>query len=135
MAPMRFSWDLKGFDEYLEALVKSGEDVDAAAQEALAAGAPILLEGMRKRAPELTGELIDHLTISGPHQVNNDHFVYVGLTKTKEVSKELAIYATVQEFGSAHTPAHPYIRPAIASEGRRAMAAIVEVFKKKLGLE
>ena len=90
---------------------------------------------MQKRAPRATGNLAEHLTISGPHQVGSDHFVYVGLTKAKDISRELAIYATVMEFGSTRTAAQSYIRSTLDLDGRKARAAMVAVFKQALGLE
>ena len=135
MSPLRVTWSTSGFDEYLEQLDKAGKNVDEVAPQALQAGAEVLLAGMAQRVPRDTGNLADHLGIYGPFQDVSDHFVYVGLWRGKNVSRELAIYATVMEFGSVHTPARSYIRATLDQDGRKARAAMVAVFKQELGLE
>ncbi len=52
---VRARFETKGFEAYLEKLAKAGQDVDAAAQEALQAGGEVLLAGMQRRVPKDTG--------------------------------------------------------------------------------
>jgi len=132
---IRVKLDTKGFDEYVEALIRAGKAVDETAQEALQAGAEVLLAGMQRRAPRDTGNLAEHLSISGPHQdlVEGHHWAYIGLNRG--IERRLAIYATAQEYGTVKMPPHPFIRPAIAEDGKRARAAMRAVFKERMGME
>ncbi len=131
--PIRSTLTTKGFEEYLEALVQAGKDVDQVADQALDAGGLVLLDGMLRRVPRLTGNLAANLSVDGPHVDGNYHFVNVGLNHG--VDPKTAKYGAVQEYGSAHTPAHSYIRPAFDEDLAKARKAMRELFKKVLGLE
>jgi HK97 gp10 family phage protein len=108
----------KGLEEWLEAIVQAGKDVDASADKALSAGAAVALAGMQERVAVLTGNLQETLAASEPQQDGNFHFVEVGLLRG--VDADTARYGNVQEFGSANMPAQPYVRPAI-DEGKAAI--------------
>lgn len=124
---VRASLTTKGLEEWLEALVQAGKDVDASADRALEAGAGVALDGMQKRVAVLTGNLQAHIQASAPQQDGNFHSVDVGLLRG--VDAETARYGNVQEFGSANMPAHPYIRPAMDEDKRAILAAERESLK------
>ena len=130
---IRTKLDTKGFDEYIEALIKAGDQVDETAQEALQAGAEVLLAGMQRRVTVLTGHLKSKLSISGPYQDGSDHFVYIGLNKG--IDAETAREAVANEYGTSVMAAQPFIRPTVAEDGTRARAAMRKVFKSKMGME
>jgi len=130
---IRVKFATKGFEEWLERVAQAELDVDRVTAEALQAGGEVLLEGMLKRVPRLTGNLAENLSVDGPHQDANYHFVWVGLNR--DVDADTARYGTVQEYGAADTPAQPYIRPALDADMNKARKAVRQVFKEKLGLE
>ena len=120
-------FETRGFAEYLEAIAKAGRDVDAASAEALSAGGEILLAGMQRRAPRDTGNLAEKLSVDGPHQDGNYHFILVGLGKG--VDAKTARYGNAQEYGTSSMAAHPYVRPTIDNDLSKARKAMRDVFK------
>lgn len=129
--PVKTKLTTKGFAEYLEAIATAGENVDEAADEALIAGADVLLDGMRRRAPEDTGNLKGELKRTEPRVDGNWHVIEIGLIQT---DAETARYGTAQEYGwGPDNPARPYIRPTIDEDQRAARAAMVEKFKQRMG--
>ena len=126
---VRARFETKGFEAYLEAIARAGEDVDAAAAEALQAGGEILLAGMQKRVPKDTGNLHDNLTIEGPHQDANYHYVIIGLAKSADA--KTARYGNAQEYGTSSMAAHPFVRPTLESDISKARRAMRDVFKSK----
>ena len=129
---MRGSFSVSGLDEWLEALRQADANVEAVAAEAVEAGGQVLLAGMLSRVPVDTGNLRDHLTVDGPHQEpNGEVWVEVGLPKKSTDAKTMR-YGTVQEYGSAHTHAQPYIRPAFDSDRAKARKVMVDVLKKAM---
>lgn len=104
--------DLKGFDEYLEAIARAGRDVDAAARKALLAGAQPVKAEMQNLVAKDTHNLEEHIQIDGPYQDGNYHYVDVGLILKKGLTDaDTARYGLAQEYGTSSMQAHPYIRP------------------------
>ena len=131
---------LDGFEAYLEELVKAGEDIDQVADEALTAGANVLVGGMQRRAPfDIIRQAIGR---TGVMRDGNKHYVYVGVLRS--AGAEIGRVAAVWEFGGRDTPgaykrtprpgleAHPYIRPALRNDSRAAKAAMEEIFQEWL---
>jgi len=127
---MRARFDLKGFDEYFEAIQKVGIDIDAAAQRALGAGAEVLHTEMDVLVPKDTGNLQDHIVIDGPFQDGNVSWVEVGVVNA---DAETAIYANVQEYRSPskHIKPQSYIRAAVDRKAAAAKKAIRESLKSE----
>jgi HK97 gp10 family phage protein len=121
--------DLKGFDEYLAKVARAGVDIDPVCDEALSAGGAILLDGMKRRVPKDTHNLENHLTCTDPVQDGTVHYVEVGISQDADANT--ARYGNVQEFGSAHTPAQPYVRPTFDQDLGKARAAMRKVFEEK----
>ncbi len=126
---IRMKLTIKGFEKYLEDIARAGRDLDTAADRALAAGGAVLVEGMRQRVAKDTHNLENHITCTEPVQDGNFHFIEVGLNKG--VDANTARYGNVQEFGSAHTPAHPYVRPTTDEDMGKARAAMRKVFEEE----
>jgi len=124
--PIKSRLTTKGFEEYLERIARAGKDIDVIADQALTAGGEILLDGMHRRVPKDSGNLDAHLELMGPVQDGNFHYIDVGLGKGTDA--DTARYGNVQEFGSATTPAQPYVRPTLDSDMGKARRAMREVF-------
>lgn len=120
--------ETKGFAEYLERIAQAGQDIDAIAAEALAAGGEILLDGMVRRVPKDTHNLEQHLSVDGPHQDGNFHYVEVGLGKSADA--ETARYGNAQEYGTSSMAAQPYVRPTLDNDMRQARAMMRSIFEK-----
>lgn len=126
--PIKTRLTTKGLEEYLEEIVRAGQDIDAAADEALPAGGEVLVQGMKARVAVDTHNLQNHIGMTKPQRDGDFHFIEVGLVG--DVDANTARYGNVQEFGSAHTPAHPYVRPALDTEIGKARARMREVFER-----
>lgn len=129
---VRARLDTKGFAEYLENIVQAGKDIDAITDRALTEGGEILLSGMQRRVPKDTRNLEAHLTVDGPYQDGNFHYVLVGIDKSTD--GETVRYGNAQEYGTASMPAQPYIRPTLDEDMKKARAAMKDVFAE-IGVE
>jgi len=118
---VRFQMDLKGMSEFLEQIARAGQDVDAAAAKAVAAGGDVVYDAMLEKVPVLSGNLKAHLVRTEPTQDGNFVSVEVGMSRSADV--DTAIYGNVQEFGSASNPAQPYLRPAFDENKSKVRAA------------
>jgi HK97 gp10 family phage protein len=119
----------KGFEAYLEELVRQAHDIHAVTDEALEAGGDVLLDGRKKRVPKDTRQLEDNLSVMGPYKDGNFHFITVGIDK--DAPGEVHRYGLAQEFGTSNMPGQPYIRPTIDEDMTKARAAMRKVFKSK----
>ena len=129
-----FKFNPRQFDEFAERILAAGRDIDAVADEALIAAALVLQAGMVERVPIDTGNLKDHIKIKGPFRRGNFHQIEVGVIHDiNYTDADTARYGNVQEYGSATTPPHPYIRPAIDEDSRYARSAMREVFEDHYG--
>ena len=120
--------EVKGLDEYFEAIQKAGQDIDAAARRALDAGAEILHSEMDILVPKDTGNLQEHIVILGPFQDGNVSYVEVGVVNA---DAETATYGNVQEYGSPSKNIKPrsYIRAAVDHKKNAVRKAIRESLK------
>lgn len=114
----RVQFSLKGLDDYLEKVQQAGNDVDDATDRALVAGGDVLLAGMERRVPRLTGNLAANLVRTEPERDGNYHSLEVGILSN--VDAETARYGNVQEYGSPKMAAQPYIRPAFDEDKSKA---------------
>ena len=114
----------KGFAEFLEKIVESGQDVDQAAQDALTAGGEVALNGMQRRVPKDEHNLEKNLSLSEPQQDGNYSFIEVGLLR--DVDAETVRYGNAQEYGSSSMAAQPYIRPTMAEDAGKIRKAMKE---------
>jgi HK97 gp10 family phage protein len=115
--PVRYQMTLSGLDAYLEAFNALGGNVDQAAAKALEAAGDLILAEMESRVPvgrapqdPHPGNLKAHLKRQ-PVEISG-HFISVTVGVDPNVDKDTAIYGNVQEYGSKHDAAQPYIRPA-----------------------
>jgi HK97 gp10 family phage protein len=125
------SLTLKGLEEYLEKVVQAGNDIEEAALRAVLAGAEVIQDGMQNRAPVKTGNLRDHIKIWGPNLDGYEIWAHVGVIHdARFTDDETARYANAQEYGTSSMPAHPYIRPAIDQDSRKARQAMRESLER-----
>jgi HK97 gp10 family phage protein len=118
---------LNGLSNYLEDLAAAGQDVDAAAQQALMAGAEVIAAEMDRLVPKDTHHLESTIGVDGPHQHGNFSYVSIGVVNA---DKQTAIYGNVQEYGSSSVEAQPYIRPAFKVRKAAAMKVMKNVLKE-----
>lgn len=124
-------WSTRGLSEWLEKIHKAGESVDDAAERSVLAGGKAAQEEMIDHAPELTGNLKDHIKIKGPKRAGNEVSVEVGVIHDIDYTDaETARYAMAQEYGTSSMPANPYIRPAWKTGMRKIRKAQRESLKK-----
>jgi HK97 gp10 family phage protein len=129
--PVRFRMDLKGLEDYIEALAAAGLDVDQAVAEALDAGADIVLADMRSNVPvgqgyPDAGYLLSDLEKRGPYRIGNYTVVWVGLGFR---DREKSLHGIFVEYGTVKMAARPYIRPAFDNNRARIRAAQIEKLK------
>lgn len=122
MMATRLSLSMTGMREYLERVARANRDIDDIVDEALLAGAQVLLVGMQKRVRYKTGNLQRKLVIVGPVRDGNFHFVFVGLPDN--VDAETARYGNVHEFGSSSVQAQSYVRTTMKKDGSKANKAM-----------
>jgi hypothetical protein len=125
---------VRGLEEYMDAILKAGKDIDAAAQRALTKGAPILQSEMQDLVPIDEGNLFEHIQVDGPHQMGNFSWVEVGVIhKSGSTDAKTARYGNAQEYGwSSGGKFHPgksYIRPAIDRKRALVLRTIRESLK------
>lgn len=120
----------KGLAERLERIAASGRNVDAAVKKALPVGGQVLVEGMRARAPEDTGNLKSKITATEPVQDGNFIYIEVGLV---DADDDTARYGNAQEYGWADRQGakagQPYVRPTLDHDSGKARKAMVDVLK------
>jgi len=98
-------YGVRGTEELKRNLEKLGDRVGDALEGATRAGALIVQNDAKDRAPYKTGNLMRSIHMETTKKTNTIVVV--------EVGSDL-IYAAPQEFGtSTGVPAHPYLRPAI----------------------
>jgi HK97 gp10 family phage protein len=124
---VRYAFKLSGLEEYLEKIQQAGVDIDEAVDRALVAGAGVILAGMKKRVPKRTGNLESHLTMTEPRRDGNVHYIDLGLLGA---DAKTARYGMVQEYGSTHDQAQPYIRSSFDMDKAAARRAERESLKQ-----
>jgi hypothetical protein len=130
---------LDGFDEYLDELQKAGQDIDLVAEQCLDAGGNVLVAGMQARAP--FGVIKQAIRKTVVMADGNKRYLYLGVLRG--TNAETARIAAVWEFGGRSSPspknprrhprpgikAHPYIRPTLRNDSKKARAAMEDIFQ------
>ena len=116
---------LSGIDEYMEQIQQAGFDILEAAEEAVEAGAEVALDGMLRRVPEDTGNLKSHLD----YEITVDGDRITAEIGVMNADAETARYGNVQEFGSATTPEHSYVRSTMDEDKRKIRKAMRDKLK------
>lgn len=117
---MKATFELTGFDEYIESLIKAGHDVDLIARDALSEAAQDLQSALINAVPDVQGvnaeALREHINIRTPSGEGHYNYINVGFLHDIEYTpKGINIHARIVEFGSVWTPPHPFIRRTVAA--------------------
>lgn len=108
---------LNGMEELASQLEELAKKTDAeACREALDAGARIVTEAVRNRAPVRTGKLQDK---GITYEVKDETVAEIGWTKD-------GFYGRFHEYGTSKMAARPYMRPAFEASKEEACAAMRE---------
>ena len=153
---MKGYFRVDGLEAYLEKLNAAGQNVDAAADRAVAAGGEVVFQTMLDRVPVDTGKLKAHLTETGRTPVQrqgNLHFMEIGLldlgatganygglrkgSKRKgstrrgtHVYPREFLYGIIVEYGSSSMAAEPYVRPAFDNNHAKVKQAEIDALKE-----
>ncbi len=131
---MKAMFDIKGFEDYIEALQKAGKDIDLVSRDALRESGEMLQAAIIARVPVDTGNLKDHIKIKTPSVEGHYNYVEVGVIHDAAYTdKETMIGAIAVEFGSTRMAARPYVRPAISSK-KAAVKRLIQQRLKAAGL-
>lgn len=111
-------------------------------RRATAAGANIIKDGAKRRAPIAPAPyMIEGITVQPGNLPEKIRVKRVRPADTRLTSEHLVVvlsgakhgYASrvgaLQEFGTVKMPAHPFMRPAFDEDGHKAMDAIVETLR------
>lgn len=111
-----------GFDQLDAALARLPDVVQVSVLGvAVARAAEVLQNGAQRRARVRTGDLASGMTFE--LEGTKD-----GITAHVGPSKE-EFYGFFLEFGTAHAPAYPFLRPTIDEDGARAVAVLAATLK------
>ena len=126
---MNSKLEITGLDDYFALLQQKEMDINKVARAALDEAAPLIQTEMQKRVAVDEGGLRDHIMIYTPSGEGDFNYRFIGVISKKIFTdKRTAIKAIVNEFGSKHMAAHPYIRPAI----RAARLQVQNIIKEHL---
>ena len=97
-------YTLTGQEELLSNLKKLGSKLGDGLEAAVKAGALLIQNMAKEKAPFKTGNLRRSIHMETTEKTGERAVVQVGTN---------VIYAAPQEFGTSTIPAHPYLRPAL----------------------
>jgi HK97 gp10 family phage protein len=130
-----------GLRELGERMKGLSEDMNKRiARAATAAGAVVIRDAAKQKAPVLTGNLRKNIIVKripkGESPLTSEHIVTVRkgkLTKKQRAAGlEDAFYGVFVEYGTAKTAAQPFLRPAYDQNKEKAVQAIKDRIAKRL---
>jgi len=99
--------------------------------KAIRAGAKIILEEAKERAPEDEGTLKKSLGIAAKKTKGSDKQVLILARKGKN-QKYDAFYSHMVEFGTSHSAAKPFLGPAARDKAEEAIKKVGDVLQEEL---
>ena len=128
---MKAYLNMKGFENYMEKLVKLGGDIDSAAIECLEVGQEIQYEEMKKglERHKDTGEALAALVKEPIQSDGSYHSVKTGTSI--DANQAGFFHGIYQEYGSPTTKIDPWFRPAVDGTKRKIRAVWKQIFKAK----
>lgn len=132
---------VEGLRELGERMKGLSEDMNnRIARAATAAGAVVIRDAAKQKAPVRTGNLKKNIIVKrlpkGESSLTSEHIVTVRkgkLTKKQQASGlNDAFYAQFVEYGTAKMPAQPFLRPAYDQNKEKAVQAIKDRISKRL---
>lgn len=121
---------LVGMDGILEKVKALGQRAARVENQALYAGAKIVRDNARQRAPRSAmakEHLADNIVISEPKQDENGKYVEVG-------PKAPFFYGKFLEYGTSKMPPRPFMGPAQAESKKQVLETIRQTLKEGLSL-
>jgi HK97 gp10 family phage protein len=131
---MGASISFEGFDDFLSNLQQLGENASMVEGKALKAGAAVLQESMKKRAPrspDTKEHAADHISISKVKMRDGARYVLVGVERT---DNSKWFYLKFHEFGTSKMAARPWAAPAATESEKGILEAMADVVKAGLKL-
>jgi hypothetical protein len=117
--------DTRGLAEYLEHIVKAGQDIDALCDQALVAGGTVMQSGMKQRVPKDTHHLENSIEMSEPRRDGPVHIIEIGLL---HADSNTTRYGMAQEYGWADRTGgkagQSYIRTTAKLDRKKALDAM-----------
>lgn len=126
--PVRGVFQLKGLDEFLEAIQQAGHDVDVVAAEAVEAGGEIFFNAVDANAKPFrdSGDMENTISRTEPQRDGNYTFVEVAVDPAGEIP-----YETFVEYGTSSMAAKGFFRAAIDHNRAKVRAAWRAIFKAR----
>jgi HK97 gp10 family phage protein len=117
---------LEGAEDLDRALRQvSGRATGLTLARAADAGAQVIAEEAKRLAPRDTGALADGITVQPGKLQQGRAQINVGPGKDEW-------YGALQELGTEHMPAHPFLRPALEGKKDEAAEAVRDVLREAL---
>lgn len=120
---MRTRMQVKGLKELKKNLEKVGRNVDDVLDEAIMAGAKVIEQAAKSKAPVKTGRLRRSITVEIKDK--EDNFITVRVGPGKE-----GFYGRFVELGTKKMAAKPFLRPAFDENVQEARKEIRRVLKE-----
>ena len=120
---------LSGVANYMEQLQTAGQDIIPAAEEAVEAGAKVLLTGMQKRVPVKSGNLRRNLSYK---MTTDGDTVAAEVGLLDDVDADTARYGNVMEYGTATIRPRAYISNTFDYDRARARRAMRETLRQRV---
>lgn len=127
-----------GADEVKRAMDKFGDEMKKAVDEAIKETAESIKDNAQSRAPVKTGALKRGIIVKkfrtrkdtlAVYDIGMDpamNAVFRGTIKNPKGKRKDYYYPTVIEYGTPHTPAQPFLRPALKGHRAKAKRAVIE---------
>ena len=130
-----FNFKIEGGKELDAALKKLGIDLERKiAKSGARAGANIVAKAAREKAPQDSGTLKRSIKVVARSKRVGDAVVSVVTRSGKKWNSKgmNAWYAGKVEFGTEHTPARPFMRPALDENGERIIKAMSAKIQERI---
>jgi len=124
-------FNIRGAKEMERVLKKLGPQTAArVGDKSLRAGAKVIVDEAKRLAPVLYGDLRKSIAV-GPGKSSDpgERVVLIGFKRPESAIAHLV------EFGTAHSPAQPFMRPAMDTRAGEALDAMGEIMAKGITAE
>lgn len=137
MADFSFRIDEELYRQFVDHL----KAVDEVAPKMLEEAAPIVVEALKRHAPEDTGTMKKGIKAKKPKKAKNGAWilpiVFTGKEKRKnkkgeETEVSNMVKAVVAEYGRSDKAPKPFVRPAMEEAQEQANARMTEVFNREV---
>ncbi len=130
---MNFNYKITGGKELDAALSRLALDVETRlAKNAAGAGARVIRDGAKRRAPVDSGNLRAAIKVRRAKKRYGAAVADIVVTGGRKSLKNDAWYAKLVEYGTRHAPARPFLRPALDADAPAAIRAIATSLSKQI---